>query len=270
MLINLLYPIFIFQLLSINLGKSNKQKYTNYKESVSETIGENKTTSYELITIDCIKDFRKKRKIEVHLEIPKVLRTKNSKAKQRINRFLTQHYKVKNHKKIYKAPDLLISNYKKILEADPTFRKNWKFNFKENILYNGKLSLGIVFTSEAFSDQKKKFQQIRLFNLSPNTGNSLELNDFLYTNYHPKLRAIAEKIFRTNYKLKSNEDLIKAGFLFPNNVFELSHNYLFTKKGIIFYYNEGEINTVRKGSTSLEIPFNSIQHLVKTDWRTKE
>ena len=270
MLAQIIYPFLVF---SLFFNKNNKaKKYDKYTETLSELIGKDKTTSYQYIEISCEKSFKnaKPDKIKIDLIFPKIISIKDSKAKKQINRFILEHYKINKHKAIYKAPEILLSEYKQFIQSKDNQNKEWRFNFRENIMFNSSVSLGLAYTATGFTGEDMKFQQIRFYNLSPKTGNLIDLNGLFYPNSNKELVAIAEKIFRQNYKLSPNTSLLSAGFLFPKNVFKLSKNYLLSQKGILFYYNEGEINSIEKGSSVIEIPFSDIENLVKVDWRERK
>jgi hypothetical protein len=61
--------------------------------------------------------------------------------------------------------------------------------------------------------------------------------------------------------LKPNQSL-EGEFWFDNNKFHLNENFLFTKTGITFFYNEYEIACYACGTTEIEIPYKNIKSLI--------
>ena len=95
------------------------------------------------------------------------------------------------------------------------------------------------------------------------TAEPITLKDVLVQNYESQLNQIGEKIFKSHHGLQDATDLGKEGYTFPNNKFKLSNNYGFTKQGVVFQYNEGEIAPHAMGSPKIIIPYNELKPLIK-------
>jgi hypothetical protein len=89
----------------------------------------------------------------------------------------------------------------------------------------------------------------------------LTLKDVLNSNFLTKLTAEGEKIFRKVKGLQPNQSL-DGEYWFENNKFHLNENFLFTKSGIKFFYNEYEISCYACGTTEMEIPYKNIKSLI--------
>ncbi|GJQ31945.1 MAG: hypothetical protein HBSAPP04_07840 [Ignavibacteriaceae bacterium] len=92
----------------------------------------------------------------------------------------------------------------------------------------------------------------------------LKLTDVMVKNYQKTLLGIGEKIFRGLKGLTPDQSL-EGEFWFDNNKFHFNNNFLFTKEGLVFYYNEYEISCYACGTTELLIPWKDIKTLVKKD-----
>jgi hypothetical protein len=78
----------------------------------------------------------------------------------------------------------------------------------------------------------------------------------------PKLRAVAENIFRKNEQLAPNASL-SEGYFFADGVFSLAETFTVTKDGIKFLYNPYEIKAYAAGTTELTVPFSKIKDIMK-------
>ena len=89
------------------------------------------------------------------------------------------------------------------------------------------------------------------------------IDDQLVTGGDAKLAAIAEGIFRKEFKLSDNISLDSAGFFFDNGQFFLPSNYTFAQSGIKFHYNDYEIRSHAEGPYDLTVPYTEIKGLAK-------
>lgn len=102
---------------------------------------------------------------------------------------------------------------------------------------------------------------VNYFNYDLKNNKLLLLKDVMNANFLPALTKEGEKIFRKLKGLKPNQSL-EGDYWFTDNKFHLNENYLFTKKGITFYYNQYEITCYACGTTELLIPWKSIKSLI--------
>ncbi len=89
----------------------------------------------------------------------------------------------------------------------------------------------------------------------------LTLADVLNKNYDKTLTATGEKFFRKLKGLAPGASL-EGEYWFDGNKFHLNDNFLFTKNGIVFYFNEYEITCYACGTTELAIPWGEIKSLI--------
>jgi len=88
------------------------------------------------------------------------------------------------------------------------------------------------------------------------------LGDLLTGDYHDKLTAIADTIFRKQEKLSDTSSLAN-NYFFKDNKFALNENFSITPLGIKFLYNQYEIKPYAAGQTELFIPYVKIKSLLK-------
>jgi hypothetical protein len=92
-------------------------------------------------------------------------------------------------------------------------------------------------------------------NFDLSTGNVITLEDLLIPNYKKELNAIAEQKFV--------QELGKEGWDFEPGKFTTTENFLITKAGLYFTFNQYEIGPYSAGSPSFLIPYKNIAHLFK-------
>lgn len=99
------------------------------------------------------------------------------------------------------------------------------------------------------------------------SGAEITLNDIFKYGYENKLNTIAERLFRKLKNLSKDADMSETEwFYLTDGKFELNDNYAVTDKGIVFYYNRGEMASWSDGTTKLLIPYNEIKNLLNSDY----
>jgi len=100
------------------------------------------------------------------------------------------------------------------------------------------------------------------FNYNPKNYQTITLDSIITSEGMPKLRAVAEQIFRKNEKLAPEASLTE-GYFFPEGIFALAETFTLSKEGILFLYNPYEIKPYVAGKTSLTVPYSSIKDILK-------
>lgn len=100
------------------------------------------------------------------------------------------------------------------------------------------------------------------FNYNPKTYQTITLDSLVTRDGMPKLRAVAEKIFRKNEKLSPKASL-SEGYFFADGIFSLAETFTVTKEGLKFLYNPYEIKDYAAGTTELVVPFKEIRDILK-------
>lgn len=118
-----------------------------------------------------------------------------------------------------------------------------------------------MYAGGAHPNSYDSYSHVELANNKP-----IYLKDFLINGDTAKLWEIADKQFRKNFKLKDKENLEEAGFFFTDGVFSLSNNVFFSKKGVVFHYNNYEIRSYAEGPYDLEIPYTALDSVFKKEW----
>ncbi|MEJ7559078.1 MAG: DUF3298 domain-containing protein [Pedobacter sp.] len=99
-------------------------------------------------------------------------------------------------------------------------------------------------------------------NYNPVTHQQITLDSLLLPGSSDKLNAIAERIFRKDEKLTSDQSL-KNNYFFEHDTFKLNTNFTITDEGLLFLYNPYEIKAYAFGITKLLIPFSELKDILK-------
>jgi hypothetical protein len=100
------------------------------------------------------------------------------------------------------------------------------------------------------------------FNYNPESLQTITLDSLITSDGMPKLRAVAENIFRKNEQLAPNASL-SEGYFFTDGIFSLAQTFTVTRDGIKFLYNPDEIKNHAAGTTELIVPFTKIRDILK-------
>lgn len=95
------------------------------------------------------------------------------------------------------------------------------------------------------------------------TGEEREMKTFIADSL--ALLNIVEKKFREIEKLAPGANLEEAGYFLANHRFFVAANYVFTTKGVLFYYNPYEIAAYARGPIEFTIPYSELEGIVKKD-----
>lgn len=92
-------------------------------------------------------------------------------------------------------------------------------------------------------------------------GKELHLNDF-FTDIDEVNKRV-EPYFRKSMELSTDEDLIEAGYWFPDGRFSVNDNFYFLNDSIYFYYNAYEIAPYAAGPIEISVPVADIRSLLR-------
>jgi hypothetical protein len=145
----------------------------------------------------------------------------------------------------------------------PDYGLGWYYEARVEVevLTDTLLTLSITeeyFTGGAHGGHGKYF-----VNINPKTGADFTLDNYFKPDAREALRQIADRQFRRVHQLADTTSLQANMFEFPNDRFELSQNYGFTREGLLFYYNSYEIAAYAAGPSEVLIPYDSMKPLMR-------
>lgn len=154
-----------------------------------------------------------------------------------------------------------IREYEASLAKDPTDR-TWFQHIDLAVKANYPNYLSVLNTYQDYKGGAHPNTLYTYLNYNPKTYQTITLDSLITLDGMPKLRSVAEAIFRKNEKLSSNASL-SNGYFFPDGKFTLAATFTVTKEGILFLYNPYEIKAYAAGTTKLTVPFSQIKDIMK-------
>lgn len=106
---------------------------------------------------------------------------------------------------------------------------------------------------------------IECVNLVPATGEALTLRDLVEGDAIERLRSIAEARFRAERKMPAGQRMSEAGFVFPEDRFELPRCFLIGARGLEFVFSREETGGGDLGATHLVLPWREIEGLIREE-----
>lgn len=153
-------------------------------------------------------------------------------------------------------------DYTKAMKATPEMLGAWFLKFKATFSYYNDSLLCIKILQSVFIGGAHPDSYLTCLVFSLKTGELHDLSELIRKNSLDKLTKIAEKHFRQTRNMKPEDTYKKAGYWFENNQFSLNQNFLISKTGISFCFNQSEVAPYAKGIIELSIPWNDLKEIV--------
>jgi hypothetical protein len=168
-----------------------------------------------------------------------------------------------------KLKDFLVGNNATSIDeyVKSYFKTDPETGFNRDIICNPStiekpiLSFSIV-NSEYFFGAAHPGSYLNYINFDITTGNVISIEDLFVSNYKKELNQIAEKKFIQLFGAE--------GWDFTPGNFNITENYLITKSGLIFTFNQYEIGPYAAGSPTFLIPYKDIKHLINENAIVKQ
>jgi hypothetical protein len=159
------------------------------------------------------------------------------------------------------------AEYDQLLKKNAAYRHRWMLERKAEVVSQSRDVVCLRLTENQDLGGAHPLQTAQYATFSRYTGQKLALEDLMVPGFEDRLAVMAELRFREVRKLATTEDLMKAGFTFPDGRFRISRNYGVTEKGLVFYYNPYEIAPYSAGPTEVLVPFSDVGSFLKPDLR---
>jgi len=122
----------------------------------------------------------------------------------------------------------------------------------------------IYFSGESYDGAAHGHNGFTFINWDVKKSGMIELTDLFDQGSLVKLTKIAEKMFRKRQNLSDTASLADNHYYsIRDGVFMLTDNFLLTKKGITFLYNEEELDAWSEGTPQFDIPYSQIKSLLR-------
>lgn len=158
-----------------------------------------------------------------------------------------------------------IKGYETSVRESPEQPGAWSLKFDAAIRHADEAlfcleSIDSIFTGGAHPTSNITYQVF-----SMETGKPLKLSTLIAADKMGELAKVAEKHFRRIRELKPDQTYEQAGFQFDQNRFALNENFLVSKDGLAFCFNQYEIAPYAMGTTELVIPWSDLETVVNRD-----
>jgi hypothetical protein len=169
-------------------------------------------------------------------------------------------------KDVYKTYKQLATGFIKEFDTyktgNPTATDTWFTKMDLGVKANYANYISVLFIYQDYKGGAHPNYLFTYFNYNPKTFQTITLDSLITADGMPKLRSVAENIFRKNEQLAPNASLSERYF-FTDGVFSLPETFTLTKDGIKFLYNPYEIKAYAEGTTELVVPFSKINDIMK-------
>ncbi len=137
----------------------------------------------------------------------------------------------------------------------------WSLKYETTISYGDEELVCLEITGSIFTGGAHPSSNISYLVFSMKSGEPIPLSSFVPREKMSLLTQVAEKHFRGARKLKPGETYEEAGFQFEKNRFALNENFLVSKAGLAFCFNQYELAPYSMGITELVIPWSDLKSL---------
>ncbi|PWA04304.1 DUF3298 and DUF4163 domain-containing protein [Flavobacterium psychrotolerans] len=161
---------------------------------------------------------------------------------------------VKNYVDLTNSFVSIFTEIKNDLQQDKI--PSWEATAKVKVGYQSNRILNVVVDSYLFTGGAHGYSALKSLLFDAKTGKLLPINK-VFSDIN-KIVSIAETKFRIQQKIPENSSFTDAGYFLDKNIFVLSKNVLFTKKGITLHYNQYEVASYVKGPIEIELPYGEI------------
>jgi len=155
------------------------------------------------------------------------------------------------------------SDYEKSTKATPEMPGAWFLQFKATISHFDEDLFCLKILQSVFTGGAHPASHLSYMVFSIKTGELYSLTDLINKDNLAKLTKVAENHFRLIRNMKPEETYEKAGYWFENNLFSLNQNFLISKDGLSFCFNQCEIAPYSKGIIEFNIPWSDLKTIVE-------
>ncbi|MCE7066744.1 DUF3298 and DUF4163 domain-containing protein [Dyadobacter sp. CY326] len=158
------------------------------------------------------------------------------------------------------AYEVFEKNYNGFKKDFPEAPGCWAVELKGDTVFSTPKTLFYQLDHYAFTGgaHPNSFRSYHAFDLK--TGGELQLKSFVSDSV--ALTNLVEKYFRQTEKIAPEINLEEEGYFLLNNQFAIPVSWVFTPKGILFYYNPYEIAPYARGAIQFTIPYAQLEGII--------
>lgn len=169
-------------------------------------------------------------------------------------------------KSIQEMCDKMEKNYLAELEADPENTMSWSIEAKSEIDFQNKDFISLSVSVYQFMGGAHPNSHVEYASFRKSDGQRLNLGDIV--NDTVALNKTGEICFRKDNGIEADADFFDLGFEFGDEGFVLNSNFILGKTGLEFFFNTYEIGPYAMGSFTCEIPYATIENILKDEFKT--
>ncbi len=169
------------------------------------------------------------------------------------------HYQIKTPQDIF---DYLSADYRRLQQDFDGYQSGWELLRQIEVLFNRKNILCLNFNEYIYTGGAHPAYTRLFYIFDLNTGKRLGLSDIIDPQKYDSLLHYIEAEFRSQKGLAKDQDLLAAGFWFPENRFTLNQNFGAVDDGVIVYYNYYEIAPYAMGPTEIFINCEEMKYFL--------
>ena len=156
--------------------------------------------------------------------------------------------------------DDFIKDYVKNHDSDP--ERPWELKAEATVILQDSAFIAIRFEGYHYSGGAHGIDGIYGLNFDKKTSSVLKLKDLLLNGYSKELKPIILTKFKEQQNLPIDTPLQDYGKI-KNGKIPVSNNFLITKEGLLFLYNEYEVLPESEGPVEIKVPYSQIKFLIK-------
>jgi hypothetical protein len=154
-----------------------------------------------------------------------------------------------------------IGSFEDMNKEFPEDTFGWKAKIKGAVVYQTENILNVTIDHYSYTGGAHGYQGIRSLIFNPETGKIIPKHElFKDVNAFTKF---AEKAFRNKYKIPEEDAINSTGLMFENEKFTLPITMIFSKKGLLLYYNSYEVASYADGPKEIQLSFAALEPYLK-------
>lgn len=154
-----------------------------------------------------------------------------------------------------------ISSYDELKTEFPKDTFGWEGKVEGSIVYQTENVLNIKIDHYTYTGGAHGYQGVRSLIFNPKTGKIIT-NEQLFNDVNAFTK-FAEQKFRTAYKIPENAAINSTGLMFEDEKFALPMTMIFSKKGLLLYYNSYEAASYADGPKEIQLTFAELEPYLK-------
>lgn len=143
-----------------------------------------------------------------------------------------------------------------------TYFPPWSYSISARVLFNADGILSLRYEDFSFEGGAHPNTVYQNASYVRTTGSVVTLDDILKPGSREKLNAIGLAAFRHDHGIAPGESLQQAGYFVDASTFKLNTNFMVTKAGLLFQFNQYEIAPYYFGAQQVLIPYGDLKGIL--------